>query len=831
LPSSALGVGNFALESSFGKHGAGDGEFGSPQNAAVQQSTGDLFVGDLGNHRIQVFEPDGKYVTQIAGAEVPGGFEEVVGVAIDNSTGGPSAGDVYVADRANDEGERRGVIDKFKSRGPSPSEGYEYLCHVTGTGEGGGCVKEGGTSIGTFTEADSVSVDASGNLYVAQYEGPVEEFDPEGSYVATLGPTIYSAYGIAVNASGSAIYIATFSGTLIKLTVEPALHLVASEVMLINEGGAQAVTVDQAMGDVFVDLGPGGVREYEEEAADAAGGVPLEEFGGGEIGTSHGIAYSAYGNGKLYVTQINPTNEVHIFAPEVAGSRAEVACTAAEEVGASVAKLACAIEPKGEPAKWAFEYREVTAAAWTKTSGGTATGIEPIELARETIVGLKPEAGYVYRIVAANANGTMTSAPVKFVTLPPVPGLTKCGASGVTGEGAILEASLKPTLGDLPVKYSFEYGVGLLTEHETPLTPLVEAGEATVKAEVSGLEPNATYKCRLVASDSEGIGYGTSGTFNTLKVRPLVMGQPPTASQVTRKTAVLSGTINPENSGATKYHFVYVADAYYDVAAGNPYHAGTSTPEANGGEGFGDEGVSSPQITGLQAGTTYHYALVASNEAGVATTASSGDYTFTTAARTPPQVGMAEVNEVTPTNATISAAVNPRGLQTSYEVDLVAEIGSQPIYNGVKYGQVAPGYETITVHLEGLAPGTTYHYRIVATNEDTAPEEVEKGVGPGFGPRETFTTPAIASPLTQPSAAPLLATPAIAFPQESSGVTPKAEVIQPTRAQKLAKALKACKARPKKRRVACMKRARRRFGPKGKTAGRGSGMGSGGLGI
>jgi hypothetical protein len=45
----------------------------------------------------------------------------------------------------------------------------------------------------------------------------------------------------------------------------------------------------------------------------------------------------------------------------------------------------------------------------------------------------------------------------------------------------------------------------------------------------------------------------------------------------------------------------------------------------------------------------------------------------------------------------------------------------------------------------------------------------------------------------------------------------KAKAKPMTRAQKLAKALKACKAKPKRRRVSCEARARKRYGPKGKT--------------
>jgi hypothetical protein len=63
--------------------------------------------------------------------------------------------------------------------------------------------------------------------------------------------------------------------------------------------------------------------------------------------------------------------------------------------------------------------------------------------------------------------------------------------------------------------------------------------------------------------------------------------------------------------------------------------------------------------------------------------------------------------------------------------------------------------------LEDLQPGTTYYYRLVATNAD----------GTTYGEDETFTTPGYLSPIIQPATPPLLAIPAIAFPKEEPVTT------------------------------------------------------------
>jgi hypothetical protein len=86
-------------------------------------------------------------------------------------------------------------------------------------------------------------------------------------------------------------------------------------------------------------------------------------------------------------------------------------------------------------------------------------------------------------------------------------------------------------------------------------------------------------------------------------------------SNVAESSATVSATINPHGT-ATHYHFEYGTTTAY----------GTNTASANAGAGSTDVGVSA-NLTGLAAGTTYHYRVVASSSAGNATGA---DQTFTT---------------------------------------------------------------------------------------------------------------------------------------------------------------------------------------------------------
>jgi hypothetical protein len=95
------------------------------------------------------------------------------------------------------------------------------------------------------------------------------------------------------------------------------------------------------------------------------------------------------------------------------------------------------------------------------------------------------------------------------------------------------------------------------------------------------------------------------------------------ASAVTETAATLAGSLNPHGSD-TSYRFAY----------GISDHYGQSVPASPSGPitGTTSRTVSAP-VTGLQAGTTYHYRLVATNAGG---TTSGDDHTFTTSGPLPP---------------------------------------------------------------------------------------------------------------------------------------------------------------------------------------------------
>lgn len=224
------------------------------------------------------------------------------------------------------------------------------------------------------------------------------------------------------------------------------------------------------------------------------------------------------------------------------------------------------------------------------------------------------------------------------------------------------------------------------------------------KAVLAGLAALAASGAGLAAQ--AGVAYGAPSEPSLLRVSSFVVEQ---------TTAELIATIDPGEE-TTRYHFEYGASTTY----------GTEVPRF-GAEisGAGGPVVVAKELTGLRPGTTYHYRLVANNASGEAT---GIDQTFTTLAAAPPVVSTGQVEGVTPNTATLTAKVNTEGFQTYYEFDL----GADTSYGIRIYGNagVEAGTQTFTVPLQDLAPGTTYHYRIVATNV----------FGTVYGVDVTFTT-------------------------------------------------------------------------------------------
>ena len=176
-----------------------------PFGVAVD-SSGNVYVTDQGNNRVQKFTSTGTYISQLgcpsgacSAGSANGQFMGPFGVAVDSS------GNVYVADYGNNR------VEKFTGTGTYLSQ---LGCPT------GAC--SSGSGNGQFNEPSGVAVDSSGNVYVTDFQNNrVEKFTSTGLFVTKWGSLgsgdgqFDAPYGVAVDGSGN-VYVADFGNDRVE---------------------------------------------------------------------------------------------------------------------------------------------------------------------------------------------------------------------------------------------------------------------------------------------------------------------------------------------------------------------------------------------------------------------------------------------------------------------------------------------------------------------------------------------------------------------------------------------------------------------------------------
>jgi outer membrane protein assembly factor BamB len=175
------------------------------------------------------------------------------------------------------------------------------------------------------------------------------------------------------------------------------------------------------------------------------------------------------------------------------------------------------------------------------------------------------------------------------------------------------------------------------------------------------------------------------------------------ATSVTQATATLNATVDPDGSAVSECRFEYGTSTSY-----------TNVAQCASSPGSGTIPVAvSASIGALAANTTYHFRIVARNTGG---TSDGIDETLKTLP-SPPAVVTSAASSVTESSVTLNATVDPGGAALA---DCHFDYGST-----ASYGSAAPctslpgvglGAAAVSAPVTGLAAGTNYYFRIVATN-------------------------------------------------------------------------------------------------------------------
>lgn len=170
------------------------------------------------------------------------------------------------------------------------------------------------------------------------------------------------------------------------------------------------------------------------------------------------------------------------------------------------------------------------------------------------------------------------------------------------------------------------------------------------------------------------------------------------ASSVTSSSAILHATVNP-SANATKYRFEWGLTTAYG-AASRIRSAGSGTSAVSVMQGISD----------LLPGSIYHYRVVASNRFG---DASGADRTFKTKGHPPPGATTGAAILIGHRGATVTGVIAPNGEATTY----LFQYGLTSGYGSQTFSATVPASSppvNVSDQLQGLAPGTAFHFRIVA---------------------------------------------------------------------------------------------------------------------
>jgi hypothetical protein len=82
----ALAVRGHVFSHTFSTSGSGNGQLNEPEDVAVNEATGDVYVVDKGNDRVEYFSSTGAYIGQFSGeGALTGKFSNPTSIAVDNS--------------------------------------------------------------------------------------------------------------------------------------------------------------------------------------------------------------------------------------------------------------------------------------------------------------------------------------------------------------------------------------------------------------------------------------------------------------------------------------------------------------------------------------------------------------------------------------------------------------------------------------------------------------------------------------------------------------------------------------------------------------------------
>ncbi|HEV7493067.1 hypothetical protein [Baekduia sp.] len=631
---SASALQTHVFSSSFGSAGSGAGQVSSPSGVAVNATTHDVYVADTANLRVDQFSSAGSFIrawgwgvadglpsletctlTCQAGISGTGAgqFTTPTFIAVDNSAGA-SAGDVYVGDTGTNQ------VQKFTASGSL----------VSAWGSGG--MLDGTTATdGPFGALAGIAVDTTGNLNVFDTNTRLFRFAQDGSFITDFTTARgTSSNGLAADAANNFFKV---NG---DLSVEEFQADGTDIGQVTASTSTTGIITDAATGDLYVDTGAA-IEHYTFPAcapAPNAGCTPADTFGSGHLTGAAGLATDP-STGTVYAADV-AANQISVFN----GAAIPDATTSpASSVSKHTATLNGHLGPAGggDVSDCHFDYvDDATFEAQGYTGAQTIACIQstPISSGMDVTAapsGLNASTTYHFRLVATGPQGTNTSDGATFVTSVAV-NVSIAAAHPVGTTTATLNGHVDSNGGGDITDCHFDYtddtsfqASGFAGAQSVPCAPATPISSPTdVSADLSGLISATPYHARLVATNADG----TTSTDDLPFATTGAAIRDEWATGVGPTEATIKATINP-NRQQTTFHVDYGPDTTY----------GQSAPVRDADVGAGSDDLTRAQLlTGLTPGSTYHYRVVATNDAG---SVAGPDRLFTTLPVSPPSAACA----------------------------------------------------------------------------------------------------------------------------------------------------------------------------------------------
>jgi hypothetical protein len=477
VPASAATASDRPLLFSFDGSDTTAGAFAGLNALEIDQAGDAVYVIDTGNNVLDKFSLAGEaedFSATSSSSLNPGfSFNSFSDVAVDNSAANPGQIDVMPE------------FGPVKAFSPAGSELWE---------------------LGGFGDACGLAIDAEGHSWVGEFNSEsLREFASSGAPPTEIGSIATNNFPcrLDLDASGNQ-YVNNYQGSVDK-------YVGGANVATIDPGPNAAVTVDKSSpaGHVFT-LHADSFNEY-----DAAGNL-LGNMGGGDFAGGQGIAYDQSLD-RVYVAD-SASNTVKVFGAAVTGTVPDPTISPATDVGVTTALLHGTVNPQGVANDWHFEWK-TDSQTWAEAESSPAASL-PVDSADHPVsyeaTGLAANSTYEFRLVTVNTtlNLKAISAVESFNNIRSE--AVTLGVAPRTDTAARLKASIVPAGSD--TTYHFEYSADGVNWTGLPDHTIAADSAATiVSEELSGLQPGATYRYRVIVANTAGAAspQGSEVTFTT----------------------------------------------------------------------------------------------------------------------------------------------------------------------------------------------------------------------------------------------------------------------------------------------------------------------------